>query len=114
MTTRKPVSKKKPSRPARRKLGALTAAQAEQLYILLEEAAEVIKVSAKILRFGLDSANPFDAKRVPNKTMLESEIGDFEGVVENLKAAGIGISTSGIRKARNAKRKRMQRWLMEA
>jgi len=86
--------------------------QAEQLVILLEEAAEVIQISAKILRFGLRSYNPLDAARTANHVLLESEIGDFEGVVENLKQAGLGITTRGIRSARNAKRMRLKHWLM--
>lgn len=106
---KKSVSRKK---PARRKNGALNAAQAEQLIIMLEESAAVIQVAAKLLRFGLNSCNPHDPKRTPNHKLLENEIGDFEGTVEKLKKAGFGITTAGIRKARSDKLKRMQRWLM--
>jgi hypothetical protein len=109
--TRKRKSVKR-NLPTRSRRGALSRGQSEQLIVLLEEAAEVIQVSAKILRFGLRSHSPLDPTRTRNNTLLQNEIGDFEGVVENLKMAGFGITTQGIRKARDAKRRRMQHWLM--
>ena len=95
----------------RKRRGAPSAAQSEELIILLEEAAEVIHISAKILRFGLQSYHPLDSARTPNNVLLEQEIGDFEAVVERIKKTGLGVTGRGIGRARRHKHVRLQRWL---
>lgn len=56
-----------------------TSLETEALVILAEEAAEVQKAVAKILRFGFDSKYPSDG--FSNKEKLISEIGDFRAAV---------------------------------
>ena len=59
----------------------LTVEQKELLVCLFEEAAEVTKVVAKILRFGYHSCNP---EGVPNADLLQTEVADFLGIVDRL------------------------------
>ena len=58
----------------------ITDAQREALVILAEEAAEVQKAVAKILRFGFDSVYPAGAPT--NRQKLIAEMGDFSAAVE--------------------------------
>jgi len=64
------------------------------LQVLQEEASEIIKEASKINRFGLDSINPQDRDKVPNKEKLENEIYDFFGVIELLMEENIIFSGS--------------------
>ena len=57
----------------------LTAAQAERLYLIAEEASEVIQAVHKILRHGYDSHHPDGGP--DNRSLLEKELGDFQSVV---------------------------------
>jgi hypothetical protein len=60
----------------------LTVEQRELLFCLFEEAAEVIQVIAKILRFGYtSSATPSTAS---NAELLQGEVADFLGIVDRL------------------------------
>ncbi len=54
-------------------------AEAERLYLLIEEASEVIKAATKILRHGYDSYNP-DGTGSNNQQDLQRELNDFEAV----------------------------------
>lgn len=62
----------------------LTFAQQERLAILSEELSEAIQIVGKILRHGYDSYNPNDPEQVPNKILLEEEIGHVYYAVEAL------------------------------
>lgn len=54
----------------------LSEAQIERIAILMEECSEVIQICGKILRHGYNSYNPFDEKKIINKSFLEKELGD--------------------------------------
>jgi len=58
------------------------------LVILAEEASEVQKVIAKILRFGPNS----DYDGITNREKLQNEFNDFLGVAELLKEEGIVVT----------------------
>lgn len=55
----------------------LSAAEAERLYILIEECSEVIQAATKVLRHGWESVDPTvpPAERFTNRITLEKEIG---------------------------------------
>jgi hypothetical protein len=55
---------------------------AENLVLVIEECSEVIKVATKIIRFGVDHANP--QHDVPNRTLLMQEVGDLFATIERL------------------------------
>lgn len=56
----------------------LTPSEAERIFLLMEEAGEVVQACAKILRHGYESHNPFDERETPNRELLERELGDLE------------------------------------
>jgi NTP pyrophosphatase (non-canonical NTP hydrolase) len=58
----------------------LTAAEAERLDMLQEEAAEVIRAVAKIKRHGWASYNPDNEAAGTNRRQLISEMTDFRAV----------------------------------
>lgn len=60
------------------KLPNLTAGEVERLAYLIEEASEVIKAAAKILRHGRESVNPDDPDAGDNVYQLEMELADFQ------------------------------------
>ena len=60
----------------------------ELLAILAEECAEAAQAAMKAQRHGLDSWNPRDGLRTPNRRDLERELGDILAVVELLTIAG--------------------------
>lgn len=55
----------------------LDPSQVERLAILIEECSEVQHIACKILRHGYDSHNPNDESKIPNKELLEIELGDL-------------------------------------
>lgn len=57
------------------------------LVILMEECAEVSKVCAKALRFGLDDIEP--GKQTPNRELLNHEMGDLMGAFRMLAEFGL-------------------------
>ena len=57
------------------------------LEILAEEAAEVIQIKSKIIRFGLDNFNPETGEN--NLDALTKEIGHFLAMVEILGKNGV-------------------------
>lgn len=65
----------------------LTAAQAERLEMLAEEASEVVQICMKILRHGYGSYHP-DNPHVDNKTLLHKEVYDFSAVWGLMVAGG--------------------------
>lgn len=56
----------------------------ELLLVLMEECAEIIQAVSKIRRFGEHAYNPLDKKKITNSVHLETEIGDFMGVLKLL------------------------------
>lgn len=73
----------------------------QNLVILMEECAEIIKVASKILRFGIDNHSPSEDKL--NFEVLEQEIGDVQAMVSILIENNIGVTEEGIEKARQKK-----------
>jgi NTP pyrophosphatase (non-canonical NTP hydrolase) len=62
----------------------MTDAEKERLYMLAEEAAEVIQMVNKILRHGYDSYHPFDLLKTPNSVLLQQELTDLLCVVDRM------------------------------
>jgi NTP pyrophosphatase (non-canonical NTP hydrolase) len=60
-----------------------TEAQAERLYLLIEEMAEATKAATKILRFGLENHHPSSSKL--NIDDLEKELGHILFAIELLR-----------------------------
>lgn len=95
----------------------LTDAEAERLALLLEECGEVIQVIGKIQRHGYDSQHR-DYGNVPNRQLLEKELGDVLAAVDLL-AAQTGyephlkpdVSPVAIESARAAKHGKVRRFL---
>ena len=67
-----------------KKKAVMTIAEAERLFLLAEEAAEVIQVVNKILRHGYDNHNPNDEEKTPNYDFLKKEITDFYAVASQI------------------------------
>ena len=59
----------------------LTPAEAERLALLLEEMGEAVQIIGKILRHGYESYHP-DAPSVPNRALLEKELGDVLAAID--------------------------------
>ena len=51
----------------------LTSAELERLALLAEEAAEIVQLVSKIIRFGKDSYHPNDPSETSNIELLEME-----------------------------------------
>lgn len=77
------------------------------LEILAEEAAEVIQIKSKIIRFGIDDYHP--KNKLPNRQKLEEEIGHFLKMVDILIENGT-ISKKGVQKGRADKINRLRKW----
>lgn len=88
----------------------LTPAEIERLAILVEECAEVQQIAMKILRHGYESYNPFDDKKVTNRRLLQTEIGDLQLAIE-LMAKGKDVDLTRIAWAQIDKRERIQKYL---
>lgn len=77
------------------------------LEILAEEAAEVIRIKSKCIRFGMDDYHPKNG--MPNRQSLAEEIGHFLAMVGLLVKNGT-ISEDEITKAVNQKLSNLERW----
>lgn len=77
------------------------------LEILAEEAAEVIQIKSKVVRFGMDDFHP--KNEVVNRHALEREIGHFLVMVDILVDQG-SISLDGIEAGKAHKLRRMPDW----
>lgn len=77
------------------------------LEILAEEAAEVIQIKSKIIRFGIDDFH--QKNRIPNREKLEEEIGHLLKMVDILIFNGT-ISKDGVEKGRSDKVIRLNKW----
>lgn len=87
----------------------LTIEQRELLVCLFEEAAEVVQIVAKILRFGYASSNPFTGHS--NANLLHTEIGDFFGIVDRLTELDL-LSMDQIGEAAEAKLAKLENYLL--
>lgn len=72
----------------RLQFNALSAAQAERLFLLAEERAESIQAIAKILRHGYESYNPNNPALGNNRCQLEREEGDGMAAMDLLCRSG--------------------------
>jgi hypothetical protein len=77
------------------------------LEILAEEAAEIIQIKSKIMRFGLDDYHP--ESKIINRKKLEEELGHLEALVDILIFHGI-ISKKGIKEGKQAKLTKLPKW----
>ena len=66
----------------------LSAAEAERLAMLAEEASEIIQIVGKILRHGYSSKHPADLSGPDNREMLHREIGDMNAVINLMEEKG--------------------------
>ena len=62
----------------------MTEGERERLYMLAEEAAEVIQMVNKILRHGYDSYHPNDMFKTSNGVLLQEEITDFLSIIDRM------------------------------
>lgn len=76
--------------------------KSELLHVLQEEAAEVIQATAKVFRF------PGTPER--NQVALETEIGDFLGVLKLLIEEG-HVNPENLEKAGDAKIKKLEKYM---
>jgi len=83
--------------------------QEECLNILQEECAEVIQAASKIKRFGIN--NRKDGAELNNLQNLEMELGDVLAMIDLCREAGIGITTEGLQKAKEAKMRRLSQYM---
>lgn len=60
---------------------SLTPAQAERLYLLIEECAEVQQAVTKILRHGYESQHPEETTDRNNADDLQKEVADLKAVL---------------------------------
>lgn len=80
----------------------------EILLILAEEASEVIKEVAKIMRFGPDQCKPGSDET--NIQALEQELGDLQAMIELLLDNNVGVTSDGLAEAKKKKFKKLKRW----
>ena len=81
--------------------------QTLNLEILAEEAAEIIQIKSKIIRFGLYDYHP--KNEMPNNEKLENEIGHFLAMVDILVHHGV-IHLDNITKGRAEKLIKLKDW----
>lgn len=80
----------------------------EILTILQEECAEVIVEISKCFRFGPDQI--LKGTSDSNIERLQKELGDLQAMIDLLIDANIGISTEGIKLAKNKKFEKLKTW----
>lgn len=59
----------------------MTEAERERLYMLAEEAGEIVQMVGKILRHGYENYHPDDPIKKTNREHLTSELNDLNGVL---------------------------------
>lgn len=77
------------------------------LEILAEEAAEVIRIKSKCIRFGMDDFHPKNG--LSNRESLAEEIGHFIAMVDILVTNGT-VDETKISKAFDEKKINLERW----
>jgi len=86
----------------------LTPAQAERLYLLLEEMGEALQMVGKTLRHGYESTHP--AGDITNRRLLEKELGDVRHAMVRLCETG-DLNKEEIHKYADQKRLTVRRYL---
>lgn len=94
----------------RLQFNGLSAAEAERLFLLMEERAESIQAAAKVLRHGYESRHPFIEGSSTNRQALEKEEGDGCAAMDLLCKAG-DLSVGSITKAAIGKGENVRQWL---
>lgn len=94
----------------RLQFNSLTAAQAERLFLLLEERAESIQAVGKILRHGYESHHPFIEGAGTNRQALQKEEGDGCAAMDMMCNAG-DMDINAITEAAHGKHKSAKQWL---
>lgn len=80
--------------------------------LLQEECAEVIVILSKIRRFGISSYSPFDPEQNPNHKLLTQEIGDVLALIDLLlETEHSKLVYDDIQQAKEAKLKKLERWM---
>ena len=69
------------------KAGPPNKQEEELLYLLIEEAGEVIKAATKSLRHGFESRDPTKLGGPTNRAQLEKELGDLKAAKHRLYSA---------------------------
>jgi NTP pyrophosphatase (non-canonical NTP hydrolase) len=87
-----------------------TNAEAERLYLLIEECAEVQQAASKVLRHGWNAYNPLAAFGPSNQQALEKEIGQLKNAIDLLQNSG-DVKEKVINMHRRNKRASIWRWL---
>jgi len=82
----------------------------ELFSVLQEECGEVVQAVSKITRFGEDSCNPKDRKKITNIKKLESELGDILGVLKLLIEEG-HVDGENIMKCAENKIKKLEEFM---
>jgi hypothetical protein len=62
----------------------MTEAEKERLYMLAEEAGEIVQIVGKILRHGYESYHPSDPLRTTNQILLQNELNDLICIVNRM------------------------------
>jgi|GEM_PF-5827900 len=76
----------------------------QNIDILQEECAELIKIASKNKRWGTESYNPMDPDGTSNRDLLVQEIGDVLAMIDCIKhSPHFNISDSEIEKAKRKK-----------
>jgi len=89
----------------------LTPAEAERLYLLMEECGEVLQVIGKILRHGYESSHPESVlSPVTNRQDLERELGHVFCAITLLARVG-DVSAYEVSKSEEAKHKSVKAYL---
>lgn len=76
---------------------------------LQEEMGEAIQVISKLKRFGPQSYHPDDPARTSNAELVEQELGDVLGMIEQLKKSAL-VSEKGLEAAKAAKIQNYAKW----
>lgn len=81
----------------------------ERLAILAEEMAESSKIINKIIRFGYENYNPYDALKITNRELLAIELGHVEAMI-NLLIDNNDIDKETIEKSIDNKIIKVKEW----
>jgi NTP pyrophosphatase (non-canonical NTP hydrolase) len=88
----------------------LSPAEAERLYLLLEECGEVVQIVGKILRHGYESCHPDDKTGTTNRTLLEKELGDVAAAVTMMTDVS-DVDWANVQLAAKSKLERVKKYL---
>jgi len=86
----------------------LTDREMELLFMLSEEAGEIVQAVGKLLRHGAEEGHPDGGPN--NRAALSKEIGDLIGVVDHMAKNTTLLITDGIADSRYTKMERANRY----